>query len=77
MARRMSERMACGSPPLGKQLFEGRNGKVLARRLKRLAEAQEAPRMVGEGQRIAVAAVAELELALEVGAPYCLAQLAQ
>src|SRR6202022_1829635 len=33
------------------------------------AQQQEARGMVGDGQRIAVATVAELELALEVGAP--------
>src|SRR5215475_8434039 len=54
---------------LGEQLFEGGDGKVLACGLERLAEEQEARRVIGDGQGIAVAAIAELELALEVGAP--------
>ena len=35
----------------------------------RFTEQQEARGMVGDGQRITVSAIAELELALEVGAP--------
>ena len=33
------------------------------------AQEQEARGLVGDGQRVAVAAIAELELALEVGTP--------
>ena len=54
---------------LAEQPFEGRAGEVFAGRLERLAQEQEARGVVGDGQRIAVAPVAELELTLEVGAP--------
>ena len=51
------------------ELLEGGDGEVLAGRLERFAQQQEARGVVGDGQRVAVSAVAELELALEVGAP--------
>ncbi len=54
---------------LAKQSFEGRESGLLACRFQRLAEKQEARGVVGDGQRIAIASVTELELALEVGAP--------
>ena len=54
---------------LAEQSFEGRAGEVFAGRLQRFAQQQEARGMVGDGQRVAVPPVAELELALEVGAP--------
>ena len=47
-------------------LFEGQ---MHARGLEGLAHEQEARGLVGYGQRVAVSAVTELELALEVGAP--------
>ena len=65
----LSERMASGQAALAKQPLEGGEGEFLAGRFQGLAQQQEARGMVGDGQRIAVAAVAELELALEVGAP--------
>ena len=40
----------------------------------RFAQQQEARGVVGDGQRVAVAAIAELELALEVGAPQIVGQ---
>lgn len=51
------------------ELLEGRDGEVLPGRVERLAEQEEARGVVGDGERVAVAAVAELELAFEVGAP--------
>ena len=65
----LSERMACGQAALEEELLEGGDGEVLAGRFEGLAEQQEARGVVGDGERVAVAAVAELELALEVGAP--------
>jgi hypothetical protein len=61
----LSERMACGRP----RSLEGGDGEVFACRIKGFAQKREARGMVGDGQRIAVSAVAELELALEIGAP--------
>ena len=58
-----------GQAALLEELLEGGDGEVFAGRFKRLAEQQIARGVVGDGQRIAVPAVAELELALEVGAP--------
>ena len=58
-----------GQAAFGKQLLEGGEGGFLAHRFQRFAEQQETRGMVGDRQGIAVAAVAELELALEVGAP--------
>ncbi len=58
-----------GQAALLEELFEGRNGEVLAGRFERLAEQEEARGVVGDGERVAIAAVAELELAFEVGAP--------
>jgi hypothetical protein len=54
---------------LDKQLLEGGECEVLAGGLQSFAQEQEARGMVGDGERVAIAAVAELELALEVGAP--------
>src|SRR6516165_9165221 len=51
------------------ELLEGRNGGVFARRFKSFAQQHEARGMIGDGQWITVATIAELELALEVGAP--------
>ena len=65
----LSERMAWGRP----RSWNSRSKAVTAVSsrvdFKGLAQQQEARGMVGDGQRVAVAAVAELELALEVGAP--------
>ena len=65
----LSERMAERQAALAEQPLEGGEGEVFAGRFEGLAQQQEARGMVGDGQRVAVAAVAELELALEVGAP--------
>ena len=54
---------------LAEQPLEGGEGRVFAGRFEGFAQQQEARGVVGDGQRIAVAPVAELELALEVGAP--------
>src|SRR4029077_15915105 len=48
---------------------KGCAGEVFAGRLQGFAKKQEARGVVGDGQRIAVPPVAELELSLEVGAP--------
>ena len=61
--------MARGQAALAEQLLEGGDGGVFAGGFQRFAQQQEARGVVGDGQRIAVLAVAELELALEVGAP--------
>src|SRR5947209_19478578 len=54
---------------LAKELLEGGDDRVLPCRLHGLAEQQEARGVVGDGEGIAVAPVAELELALEVHTP--------
>src|SRR5215469_13303898 len=51
------------------ELLEGSDGKVLAGRFKGFAEQEKARGVVGDSQRKAVPAIAELELALEIGAP--------
>ena len=65
----LSERMANGSP----RSRNSRSKAVKARSSRVDSRAshkqQKARGMVGDGERIAVSAVAELELALEVGAP--------
>ena len=50
-------------------MLEGGDGGILAGGIERLAEQKKAGGLVGDGERIAIAAIAELELALEVGAP--------
>ena len=65
----LSERMASGQAALAKQPLEGGEGRVFSGRFERLAQEQVARGLVGDRQRVTVAAVAELELALEVGAP--------
>jgi hypothetical protein len=52
-----------------KELFEGRDGEVFACRFKGFAQQHEAGGVIGDRQRIAVATIAELELAFEVGTP--------
>src|ERR1700738_753316 len=54
---------------LGKQLLEGGKCEVFAGGLEGLTQQQEARSVIPEGERIAIMPVAELELALEVGAP--------
>jgi hypothetical protein len=49
--------------------LEGGDGRILAGRFQGLAKKQKARGVVGDGERIAIAAVAEPELALEIGAP--------
>ena len=51
------------------ELLEGGDGEVLAGQFKGFADQNKARGVVGDGQRIAVPPIAELELALEVGAP--------
>src|SRR5262249_59182093 len=51
------------------ELLEGSDGKVLAGRFKGFAEQEKARGVVGDSQRKAVPAIAELELPLEIGAP--------
>jgi hypothetical protein len=58
-----------GQTAFAKQLLEGGDGEVLAGRFQGLAHQQEARGVVGHREGIAVAPVAELELALEIGAP--------
>ncbi len=54
---------------LAKEPLEGGDGGVLAGRLQGLAKKQKARRMIGDGEGIAISAVAKLELAFEIGAP--------
>jgi hypothetical protein len=58
-----------GEPAVSEEPLEGGNGDFLAGGLEGFAHEQEAGGLVGDGEGIAVAAVAELELTLEVGAP--------
>ena len=58
-----------GQAAFAEEPLEGGDGEVLAGRFQRLAQQQIARGVVGDGERIAVASVAELELALEVRAP--------
>src|SRR6201984_1148306 len=58
-----------GQAALLEELLEGGDGEVFAGRFKGFAEQQKARGVVGDSQRKAVAAIAELELALEIGAP--------
>ena len=51
------------------ELLEGGDGGVLAGRFQRLTKQKIARGVVGDGEGIAIAPVAELEFALEVGAP--------
>ena len=54
---------------LVEQPLKGCNGRVRAGGSEGFTEQQEARGVVGDGQRITVSAIAELELALEVGTP--------
>ena len=65
----LSERMAAGRPRSREQPLEGGEGELFARRFQSLAQQQIARGVIGDGERVAIAPVAELELALEVGAP--------
>jgi hypothetical protein len=58
-----------GQATVAEQLFEGGAGKVLAGGVECLAQQQETRGVVGNGEWVAVPPIAELELALEVGAP--------
>src|SRR5215813_2413583 len=58
-----------GQTTLLEELLKGSDGKVLAGRFKGFAEQEKARGVVGDSQRKAVPAIAELELALEIGAP--------
>ncbi len=58
-----------GQATLLEELLEGSDGKVLAGRFKGFAEQEKARGVVGDRQGKAVPAIAELELALEIGAP--------
>src|ERR1700751_1647629 len=58
-----------GQAALLEELLEGGDGEVFAGRFKGFAEQQKARGVVSDSQRKAVAAIAELELALEIGAP--------
>jgi hypothetical protein len=61
--------MASGGPRSRKSCLEGGDGGIFARGFERFAVQQKSRGVVGDGQRIAIACVAEFELALEVGAP--------
>src|SRR5215469_9286951 len=65
----LSERIACGRPRSRKSCSKAVKAgasrtEVSASHIRRLARS-----MVGDGERVAILAIAELELALEVGAP--------
>ena len=54
---------------LAEEAFERRGGEVLAGGLRGLAQQQVARGMIGDGEGITIASIAELEFALEVGTP--------
>ncbi len=54
---------------LGEETLEGGDGGLLARGVEGFAEQQVAGGVIGDGERVAVTAVAETELTFEVGAP--------
>ena len=54
---------------LGEQALERRDRALLADGVEGLAEQQEARRVIGDGERVAIVAVAEAELTFEIGAP--------
>ena len=56
-------------PALAEETLESGHRRLLADGIERLAHEQETGSVVGDGKRVAVAAVAEAELAFEVGAP--------
>src|SRR3981189_57149 len=58
-----------GQATLLEELLEGSDGKVLTGRFKGFAEQEKARGVVGDSQRKTVPAIAELELALEIGPP--------
>jgi len=58
-----------GQPPLPEKTLKGRKRQVLARGLECFAQQQQARCMIGDGEGIAVAFVAQLELALVVNTP--------
>jgi hypothetical protein len=59
----------CWQAALEEELLERGDRRVLARGLQSFAHQQETRSVVGDGERVAVLAVAQLELPLEVGAP--------
>jgi hypothetical protein len=61
--------MALGGPRFAKQPLESVDDRSFAGRLQGLAKEQKARGVIGDGERIAMTAVAKLELALEIGAP--------
>jgi hypothetical protein len=58
-----------GQTTLLEELLDGSDGKVLTGRFKDFAEQEKARGVVGDSQRKALPVIAELELALEIGAP--------
>ena len=58
-----------GQAALLEELLEGGDGEVFPGRFERLTNQKVAGGVVGDGEGIAIAPVAELEFALEVGAP--------
>jgi len=65
----LSERIAPRQAALAEQTIEGGNRRLFPDGFKSFAEEQEARGVVGNGQRIAVLAIAEPELAFEIGTP--------
>ena len=58
-----------GETALAEQALEGSNGEVFAGGFEGLTQEQVSRGVIGDGEGIAIAPVAELELAFEVGAP--------
>ena len=58
-----------GQSALTEEAFEGGDGEVFSSGLQGFTEQQEAGGLVGDGERVAVSAAAELELALVIGTP--------
>ena len=65
----LSERIACGQASLFEQPLKGSKSGPLLVGFHGFAQQQITRSMIGDGQRITVAFVAQLELALIVGAP--------
>src|SRR4029078_1559153 len=60
---------SCGQATLAKQTFKCGASELFACGFQRLTQQQVTRSVVGDGERITVSAVAELELAFKIGAP--------
>jgi hypothetical protein len=65
----LSVRITAGSPKILEGAFEDREGHGFLRGGERLAGEQVAAGKIGDGERVAIASIAQHELAFVVGAP--------